>query len=71
MDNKKCTPKGACYGWLWRGPARVLYIQRQMLAANHWTGLGVSNGGVGGQTGEAELIYSLMGRTTRLATQKP
>ena len=42
MDNKKCIQKGACYGCLQMGPARVFQIQRQMLAANHWTEHGVA-----------------------------
>ena len=42
MDYKKCIPKGICHGCLWRGPARALQIQRQMLAANHWSGCGLA-----------------------------
>ena len=66
-----CIPKGACHGCLWRGPARALHIQRQMLEANHWTGCGVPNGGPGGWSGGAEGIYSPMGRTMISATQMP
>ena len=63
MD-KKCIPKGTCHGCLQRGPARALQIQRQMLAANHWTGSGVPNGG-------AEGGYSPMGRTMISGPQMP
>ena len=42
-----------------------------MLAANLWTEGGVPNGGVGGQTEEAEGVYRTMGRTMMLATQMP
>ena len=71
MDNKKCIPKEACYDCLWRGPVRALHIQRQMLAANHWTRRGVPNGGVGEWSGGAKGIYSPMGRTTMSATKTP
>ena len=66
MDDKKYIQKGC----LWRGPAKTLHIQRQMLAGKHWTGRGVPNGGVGGQTEGTEPVYSPMGRT-RSATQTP
>ena len=39
MDEKKCIPKGACYGCLQRGAARALQIQRQMIQPS--IGLGV------------------------------
>ena len=71
MDAKKCIWKGACYGCLLRGPARALHIQRQMLAANHWTDHRVTNEGVGGRTGGAEGVCSPMGRTKMSATQMP
>ena len=71
VDAKKCLQKGAWYGCLLRGPARALHIQRPMLAANHWAELGVPNGGVGGRTGGAEGVCSLMGRMMTLANQTP
>ena len=71
MVDKKCMLKGACYGCLQRGSARALQIQRQMLAANHWSGHGVLNGRLGGQTGGDEGVCSPMGRTMMLATQTP
>ena len=69
IDDKKCIPKGACHGCLQRGLDRDLHIQRQMLAANHWTECGVPNGRVGGWSRGAEGDYSPMGRTKMLATQ--
>ena len=53
----------------WRGPARALQIQRQMLGARHWTECGVPNGGVAEQTGGAERICSPIGRTTMSSNQ--
>ena len=72
MDDKKCLPKGACYDFLLRGPARALQIQRQMLAANYWTEYRVPNGGVGERIGgAAEGVCSPMGRKMMLANQNP
>ena len=71
MDDKKCIPKGACQGCLWRGPARALHIQRQMLAAKHWTECRDPNGGIGERTGGAEGVYSPMERMMMSANQTP
>ena len=49
----------ACYDSLWRGHARTLQIQRQMLEANHWTERRVPNGGVGGWTGGVEVAVPM------------
>ena len=69
--DEKHVPKGACHGCLQRGPARALQIQRQKLATNYWTGLGVPNGGSGGWSRGAEGVYSPMGRTMTSDTQTP
>jgi hypothetical protein len=64
VDAKKRMLTGAWYGYLLRGLARVLQIQRQMLATDHWTENRVPNGGVRERTGGAEGVCNPIGRTT-------
>jgi hypothetical protein len=45
-DSKKCLLTRAWYSCLLRGSARAWQIQKQMLAANHWTVHRVPSGGV-------------------------
>jgi hypothetical protein len=71
VDAKKCMLTGACYSCLLRVPARTLQIQRQMLAANHWTELGVPNRGVRERTEGAEGVCNSIGRTTISTNQSP
>jgi len=55
---------GACYSCLLRGSARAWQIQRQMLAANHWTENGFPIGGVRERTVGAEQVCNPIRRTT-------
>ena len=71
VDAKKCMLKGARYGCLLRGPARVLQIQRWMLTANHWTERGVPNRGVRERTEGVEGVCNPIGRTTISTNQFP
>jgi hypothetical protein len=50
VDAKKYLLTGAEYSCLLRGFAKLLLIQTEMLAANHWTEHGDHHGGVRGRT---------------------
>jgi hypothetical protein len=70
-DAKKCLLTGACCSCLLRSSAKACKIQRQMLAANHWTEHRVPNGGVRERTEGAEGVCNPIGRTTISNNQKP
>ena len=54
VDAKKSLLTWAWYSWFLRGSTRTWQIQRQILAANHWSEHRVPNGGVRERTEEAE-----------------
>jgi len=68
-------PRSAC----WQEPdttvsweaARAWQIQRQMLAANHWTEHGVPNGGIRERIEGAEGVCNPIGRTKISTNQTP
>ena len=66
LDAKKCLLKGAWYGGLLRGLARAWQIQRQMLAANHWTEHEVPSEGVRERTEGAERGLKPYGKTNNI-----
>jgi hypothetical protein len=70
-DAKKCLLMEVWYNCLLRGSARAWQIQRQMLAANHWTELGVPDGRVGEGTEGAEGVYSPTEGATLSTGQTP
>jgi hypothetical protein len=71
VDAKKCMLTGVRYSCLLRGPSRALQIQRQMLAANHWTEHGVPNRGVREGAEGVEGVCNPIGRTTTSTKQTP
>jgi hypothetical protein len=70
VDAKKCMLTGAWYSCLLRGSARAWQIQRQMVAANHWTEHRVPNGAVRERTEGAKGVCNPIGRTT-ISTTRP
>jgi hypothetical protein len=71
VDAGECLLKGTWYGCLLRGSGRAWQIQRRMLAANHWTDLGVLDREVGERTKRAERVCNPMEGATVSTGQTP